>query len=1033
MPLRIYAFAKELGLDNKQLLDICENAGVEGKGSALASLDDVEIETIKNYLKRQEKSSSPSSSGGTATPPPMRPPSVRGIRKITEISAPKAGRVDAESGSNAISDDSGKIDTSRDSQVSSGATEPSAAVPSSTDGAVDSAVASSSLEEKPDTSLASDASQADSKPPVKSRVNALLDRLRGKSDTVGEDAGSPAKELRSESPASAKATPQVAETPTALHSAEAPTIGQQTATSLGEDDKGSAPGVPAPAKPVGPLARANRGMPTPKRPIEIKRNPSMLDLDKVARQGSEPPRKAKTTKPKKSAVNINLAAMPEVKQPSLKKREAEEKVQKPDIALPQEAIAQARVGAAPLESFTKSNKSKLKKKGRGKDDVPEEAAEAPGSAKRPRRDRRDGAEEERPLGLRPQRPGLAGRRGGFSRRGESGRMFSRRSGVSTAAPRKDKVVLELPCTVREFSEATGVAAVKVILEVQSLGAEGVRSINSMIDDDLVELLVMQMGLEVDIRGAESLEESIMAEVTQDDDPDSLKPRAPIVTFLGHVDHGKTSLLDALIGIDVVSGEAGGITQHIRAYEIHKGDRKIAFVDTPGHEAFTEMRARGANVTDIAVLVVAADDGIMPQTEEAISHIRAAGVPIIVALNKIDLPGVTPDKAMQDLAAHDLLPSEWGGETEVIKTSAITRQGLDELMEIILFTAEINEYKANPDRAAFGTCLEAEQQADRGVVTKLIVQGGTLKVGDNIVCGSAFGRVKAIHDTLRPARRMDEAGPSTPVNVTGFDVAPGAGDKFYVVDDIGKARELAEERRHQGTVQRVGGRTTRTSLQDFQSLLDTGDLSGTAGEVVTLNLIIRADVRGSIEAIQKELGKISHPEVEIRVIQALPGGVTVADVRLADASNAVIVGFNVVADETARNLAEELSVEVRRYDVIYKITDDLKATLEGRLKPEEQIVEVGMAMILRVFGVSKVGNIAGCRVMRGSIERDCRMRIIRDSRVIGDYLIESLKREKDDAKEVQRGMECGIRLAGFNDIKEGDTLEAYKIKEVARTL
>ncbi len=519
-------------------------------------------------------------------------------------------------------------------------------------------------------------------------------------------------------------------------------------------------------------------------------------------------------------------------------------------------------------------------------------------------------------------------RGSKKRRGQT---------VNTAAPRKDRVVLQLPCTVREFSEAAGVPAIQALLTAQQLGDESNKNINSELELDMVEMLVEALDVDLEVREAHSLEDSVLSEFqTDDDDPDSLKPRAPIVTFLGHVDHGKTSLLDALIGIDVVSGEAGGITQHIRAYEIKKGDQKIAFVDTPGHEAFTEMRARGANVTDIAVLVVAADDGVMPQTEEAISHAKAAGVPIIVALNKIDLPGVTADKAMQDLAAHELLPSEWGGETEVVKTSAINGIGLDELLETILVTAELHEYKANPDKPAFGTCIEAEQQSDRGVVAKLMVQDGTLRVGDNIVCGAAFGRVKAIHDTLRPKKKLSEAEPSTPVNITGLDVAPAAGEKFYVVDDIAKAREIAESRKFRGTVQRVGGRSVKTSLQDFQELLESGDLAGSIGEVVTLNLIIRADVRGSLEAIQKELGKISHPEVQIKILQALPGGVSVADVRLADASDAVIVGFNVVADEAARSLADELAVEIRRYDVIYKITDDLKATSKDDSNPKNRL-------------------------------------------------------------------------------------------------
>ena len=349
------------------------------------------------------------------------------------------------------------------------------------------------------------------------------------------------------------------------------------------------------------------------------------------------------------------------------------------------------------------------------------------------------------------------------------------------------------------------------------------------------------------------------------------------------------------------------------------------------------------------------------------------------------------------------------------------------------TAELHEYVANPNRPAYGTCLEAEQQSAKGVVAKFIVQNGTLKVGDVVVCGASYGRVKAMFDTLRPTKKLKEAGPSTPVNLTGLDIPPGAGDRFHVLDDIAEARAIAEVRRERQKLETVGGRTVKTSLEEIQRRLEAGDLRDPNAEVFTLNLIIRADVRGSIEAIQKELQKISHPEIDIKILQALPGGVTVGDVRLAQASDAVIIGFNVVPDEAARSLAEELQVEIRRYDIIYKVTDDLRAMLEGKLKPEERIVEQGMAMVLQTFNITKAGTIAGCRVMRGSIQRDCRVRVIRDSRVIGDYPIESLKRVKEDAKEVQRGMECGIKLAGFNDVKEGDTLEAYRIEEIARTL
>ncbi len=943
MPIRIYAFAKELGLDNKQLLDICESVNITGKGSALASLDDDEIAKVQEHIQSQCSIATPPASS-PAERPPMRPPGSRSTtRKIGEIGTTP-------------------------SKLTPGRSEPS---------------------------VQSDGSEI---PAVEETSNKTSAGLLGKLRQNKTDAPSEPTNRRDEEPNPATApTPPVSIRPERL----------------------------------APLS--------PRRPGNLNRSTAAVrDLDQRSKRPSDDDPSQKNTLRRKTGLNIKFSAMPDVKQPTTKTAEAVEKVQKPDIALPHDAIAKARTGASPLDAFTKSSKTKVKKKGKGKDGEPEsDKVEAPPSVRRVSSRRDLPTEVEGEMGARPTRSSAARRPAATTARRPGGYRRSsgrKRAGVNTAAPRKGSVVLQLPCTIREFSEAAGVPAVQAILTLQRLGSDSSKNINSRLDDDMVELLIEELGVDVEIREAESIEDSMLAEFgSLDDEPELLQPRAPIVTFLGHVDHGKTSLLDSLIGIDVVSGEAGGITQHIRAYEIFKGNRKIAFVDTPGHEAFTEMRARGANVTDIAVLVIAADDGIMPQTEEAISHARAAGVPIIVALNKIDLPGVTADKTLQDLASHDLLPSEWGGEIEVVRTSATTGLGMDELLETILFTAEIHNYKANPNRPAFGTCIEAEQQSDRGVVAKLMVQGGTLRVGDTIVCGSSFGRVKAIHDTLHPTRKKDSAEPSTPVNITGFDVAPGAGEKFYVVDDIAKARELAADRKFKGTVERVGGRSTKTSLQDFQSLLETGDLAGRSGDMVTLNLIIRADVRGSLEAIQKELGKISHPEVQIKILQSLPGGISVADVRLADASNAVIVGFNVVADEAARSLADELKVEIRRYDVIYKITDDLRATLEGRLKPEEQIVELGMAMVLKVFNVSRTGNIAGCRVMRGNIERDCRLRVVRESRVIGDYAIDSLKREKDDAKEVQRGMECGIKLAGFNDVKEGDTLEAYKIEEVARTL
>jgi translation initiation factor IF-2 len=540
-------------------------------------------------------------------------------------------------------------------------------------------------------------------------------------------------------------------------------------------------------------------------------------------------------------------------------------------------------------------------------------------------------------------------------------------------------------------------------------------------------------MDVEFRQAATLEDQLVARFNAlEDAPEDLKPRPPVITFLGHVDHGKTSLLDRIMGLNVVSGEAGGITQHIRAYRLDKDGRQIAFVDTPGHEAFTEMRARGAHVTDIAVLVVAADDGVMPQTEEAISHARAAEVPIVVAMNKCDLPGADANRVLQQLSAHDLLPAEWGGEVEVVKTSAVTGEGIDDLLETLLLTADLREYRANPKRPATGTCLEAEQQGNQGVVAKMIVQNGTLSVGDVIVCGGAHGRVKAMYDTLNPRKKVAMAGPSTPVNLVGLDVAPQAGEAFYALKDIADAREIAERRQSQSRSRSLSGRTVRVSFEEFQRRMEEGRLADT-GEVAMLNLIIRADVRGSIEAIQKELEKLHHPEVQVRILQASVGGITTADVTLADASAAVIVGFNVIPDEGARALAEERGVEIRRYDIIYKVTEDIRALLEGKLKPEERVAELGRALVQQTFTISRVGTVAGCRVIGGTIERGCRIRVNRNGRGIGDYPLDSLKREKDDVREVREGFECGIKLSGFNDLKEGDILEAYKIEEVARTL
>jgi len=758
--------------------------------------------------------------------------------------------------------------------------------------------------------------------------------------------------------------------------------------------------------------------------------------------GGESKKKPPTAEtPPKTTPSIKLAPMPSVGTPPPVRRSTEPAPQKPDIKLPADAIRAGKTGSKPLQSHLRKHEARRKTeepKVPSPTSPPKSPAEQPlvtgrerrrGGAKKPEGEKEKG--KGATVGGREQRQlrrsrGGAGRRGGsFDYRPSRRHFRPKRTGTNTAAPRKGKVVVELPTTVRSFSEAIGIPARQVLGKLLGFGT--MSNINAGIDDETAELLAVELGVEVDFKSAVDFEDQLISQFDTFEDPEgSLVPRAPVVTFIGHVDHGKTSLLDRIININVVSGESGGITQHIRAYRIEKDGHPIAFVDTPGHEAFTEMRARGANVTDIAVLVIAADDGVMPQTEEAISHARAAEVPIVIALNKIDLPGINIDRIYQQLAENDLLPTEWGGDTEVIKCSAITGEGVDDLLETIVTLAELHDYRANPDRPAAGTCLEAELHEGRGVVAKLLVEKGTLKVGDIVVCGEAYGRVKAMYDTLLGEGVTHESvGPSTPVNVTGLDVAPGAGEHFYVMDDITKAREIARSRASTAKRQSLSGATTHVTLENLLDHLG-------AEEVRTLNLILRADVKGSIEAILKELSKLEHPEVQIKVLQASVGGITEADIHLADASDAVVIGFNVVPDEGARALAREKGVQVRRYEIIYKVTEEIKSSLEGMLKPELRESDLGRALVLRLFPISRIGTVAGCRVLSGVIQRDCRIRVTRENRIIGVYPLDTLRREKDDAREVREGFECGIKLVGFNDLKEGDVLEAYKIEEVART-
>jgi translation initiation factor IF-2 len=603
------------------------------------------------------------------------------------------------------------------------------------------------------------------------------------------------------------------------------------------------------------------------------------------------------------------------------------------------------------------------------------------------------------------------------------RIRSRR-GATGIAPPKTSAEIEVPISVRELSAATGRPAKEFIGMLWRKGQQ-TANMNSMLDEETAIDLGLECGIDLVVIHERDIEQELAdSTAAAAAETEGRLPRPPIVTILGHVDHGKTTLLDKIRSTDVAAGEIGGITQHIAAYQVESDGRKLTFLDTPGHAAFGEMRARGANVTDVAVLVVAANDGVMPQTIEALNHARAAGVPIVVALNKFDLPEKNEQRVLQDLAGQNLLAAEWGGDTEVVRTSGVTGQGLDELLETLLTVAELRELTADPTRVAYGVCLEAFRDEGRGAVAWLIVQDGTLRKGDVVLCGPAFGRIRNMYDDHD--QEIDEAGPSTPIKVAGLDEVPGAGDRFFVVKDIEEGRRVAAMRRERGREQQLAQRGKVRSLQEILSAAETGG-------VQDLPLIIKADTPGSLEAVKGEITKFQHPEVRVAILHEGVGGVNESDVYLASASGAIIVAFHVVPEDRAEQLAQREGVEIRPYGIIYEITEDIKKALEGLLRPQRVETPTGRAVVLQTFETSRFGRIAGCRVLKGIIERSSRIRLERDQRILNEYPIASLKRLKDDAREVREGLECGIRLEGFDDIKEGDIFVAFKVEEIKRTL
>ena len=584
---------------------------------------------------------------------------------------------------------------------------------------------------------------------------------------------------------------------------------------------------------------------------------------------------------------------------------------------------------------------------------------------------------------------------------------------------EDTILVKDGMTVGELSEVLSVSSTELIKKL-FMELKIMANINQSLTLEQIELIAMDYGKEIQEEVEINKEDLDLYFEVEDQDKD-LKERAPIVTIMGHVDHGKTTLLDTIRNTRVTAGEAGGITQHIGAYQVRAKDKKITFLDTPGHAAFTTMRARGAKITDVTILVVAADDGVMPQTIEAINHAKAAEVPIIVAVNKMDKPQANPDRVMNELVEYGLISEEWGGDTIFVPISAIKGEGIDELLENILLVTEMQELKANPNRLALGTVIEAKLDKGRGAVATLLVQNGTLNVGDPLVVGNTFGRVRAMINDRN--KNINVAKPSTPVEITGLQDVPNAGDRFVVFGDEKTARQIGEKRQQQYI------ETTRQASSAVS--LDTLFEQMKQGEMKDLNIIIKADVQGSVEALAMSLAKIDVEGVNVRIIHTGVGAINESDITLAVASNAVVIGFNVRPDGNAKQMAQTEQVDIRLHSIIYKVIEEIEAAMTGLLDPEFVEKVIGLAEVRQVYKVSKIGTIAGAYVTEGKVSRDGKVRVIRDSVVIYEGEIDTLRRFKDDVKEVQSGYECGMTVENFNDIKEGDVFEVYIMEEVKK--
>ena len=657
------------------------------------------------------------------------------------------------------------------------------------------------------------------------------------------------------------------------------------------------------------------------------------------------------------------------------------------------------------------------KRGRGKGkkkNEPETEAELPKKKKAMRSRMRARDMEDR-------RARLAAARGGTLRSKPSRRIESKKKQKEAQVERPEKATVSEPITVKDLSAAIAAKTGEIIAKLMGMGV--MATANQVLDTEVAEMVALELGTELKVELKQTLQQEIEKQF-QNRERKQLQRRPPVVTMLGHVDHGKTSLLDRIRSTSVAEGEAGGITQHIGAHQVEWKGHKITFLDTPGHEAFTAMRARGANMTDIVVLVVAADDGLMPQTIEAIHHAKAANVEIIVALNKIDLPGVDINRIYGQLAEHELTPAEWSGNTEIVKTSAITGEGVEELIEHLDYIAELKDYKADPTIPAFGWVVESKMSATQGPVATLLLKEGMLKKGDTVLAGNSYGRVRTMKNPL--ARSIKKAGSSMAVEVSGLSDVPQAGDRFFVLEDINTAKNVAEQNTALIREQTLA-KKSQVTLENLYSQIE-------AGNVKELNLILKADVQGSVDVLVKYLTDLSTDEVKVKIIHSAVGGINEGDVVLAEASDAIIIGFNVVTDEKVRELADQSGVAIRLYNIIYRITEDVKDAMVGMLEAKFEEKHIGRLTVRDTFRHSRIGTIAGCFVNNGVIMRDAKLRLIRDNIVIRENCsIESLKHFKEDVRQVKAGLECGVKIAGFNDIKVGDVFEAFEIIELERKL